>query len=154
MTKADDAPEAQTLEDLICFAHYAATLNFQRLYRPLLAELGLTYPQFLAMMVLWETEKVTMRDLADRLQLESNTLTPLVKKLEQAGLALRTRNRRDERVLDIALTDKGRALESYGRAIARSVAAASGESVTERHAIVRRINRMRDSLKAAAKPEL
>src|SRR4051812_19062690 len=98
------------LDEQLCFALYTATNQIVRAYRGPLAELGLTYPQYLAMLVLWQHGEQTVKSLADRLALDSSTLTPLLKRLEAAGLVSRQRDRDDERVMRIALTPRGRAL--------------------------------------------
>ncbi len=100
------------LDVLLCFSAYSLSHAFSRFYRPMLDKLGLTYPQFVTMMVLWEHGKITMKALSDLVMLESNTLTPLLKKLEAAGLVKRTRNKDDERVLDIEITAEGLKLKA------------------------------------------
>src|SRR5712675_1918349 len=104
----------QTLDPLllgnqICFAVYSTAHAFNRVYKPLLDRLGLTYPQYLAMMVLWERDGVPVKDIGERLHLDSGTLTPLLKRLEAADLIKRTRSTEDERQMLIALTPKGHA---------------------------------------------
>ena len=98
------------LDDQLCFALYAATNAITRVYRGPLAELGLTYPQYLAMLVLWEHGEQTVRSLADRLELDSSTLTPVLKRLAAAGFISRERDGDDERVVRIGLTRAGTAL--------------------------------------------
>lgn len=106
---------ALRLENHICFRLYAASKEVVRRYRPYLEPLGLTYTQYLVMMVMWAEEQITVGDLGSRLMLESSTLTPLLKKLEQAGYVTRTRSTADERVTVVSLTDAGR--ELHDRAI-------------------------------------
>ena len=110
------------LEAQLCFALYAATNQIVRAYRAPLAALGLTYPQYLAMLVLWEQGAQTVKGLADRLALDSSTLTPLLKRLEAAGLVDRARNDADERVVRVSLTPKGRALQQPVAEVQRRVA--------------------------------
>lgn len=98
------------LENQLCFPLYACARKIVAAYNPFLKELGLTYPQYVTMMVLWEDNKVTMRDLGKRLYLDSGTLTPVLKKLEAMGYLERYRNPEDERILVVAITDKGMAL--------------------------------------------
>src|SRR5690606_31905329 len=117
------------LDVMICFSAYSASHAFSRFYRPLLEKLGLTYPQFIVMMVLWEKGKTTMKALTTELMLDSNTLTPLLKKLEAAGLVERSRNKDDERVLDVAPTDKAMAMKLDGQRASLQLAAATGESL-------------------------
>lgn len=110
----DDPPRID--EDLLlldrqaCFSLYAASNLLIRLYRPMLAEIGLTFPQYLAMLVLWESDPQTVSAIGGRLHLDSGTLTPLLKRLESAGLVMRRRDDSDERRVLISLTDAGRAL--------------------------------------------
>lgn len=103
-----------TIDDMLCFALYAASRATTDVYRPLLEDLGLTYPQYLVMIVLWEHETCSVKDIGYILHLDSGTLSPLLKRLESAGLIKRQRRVEDERVVDITLTDEGRALK--GRA--------------------------------------
>ena len=99
------------LSDFLCFAVYSASHAFNRVYRPLLDKLGLTYPQYLAMVALWTRDGQTVGELGERLYLESNTLTPILKKLEQMGFVERRRDPADERQVRIRLTAKGRDLQ-------------------------------------------
>ena len=137
------------LDNLLCFAAYSTSHAFSRFYRPLLDRLGLTYPQFIVMMVLWEG-KTTMKALADRVMLESSTLTPLLKKLEQAGLVERSRNKDDERVLDVAATKKGMALKPDGKLAAVELADATGETLEGVVELQQRLARVREQITKAA----
>ena len=110
------------LNEQLCFALYAATNQIVRAYRTPLAEIGLTYPQYLAMLVLWEHGDQTVRALSDRLALESSTLTPLLKRLEAAGLVSRQRSSSDERVVRVSLTAAGQRLRRPAADIQRVVA--------------------------------
>ena len=103
-------PKVRKLSDFLCFAIYSANLAFGRAYKPLLDELGLTYTQYITIVSLWEEDDVTVGDLGDRLFLESNTLTPILKKLEAAGYLERRRDSADERQVRIHLTEAGRRL--------------------------------------------
>ena len=98
------------LENQLCFPLYACAREIVAAYNPFLKELGLTYPQYITMMVLWENNKVVMRDLGKRLYLDSGTLTPVLKKLEAMGYLKRYRNPEDERILMVSITDEGKAL--------------------------------------------
>ena len=98
------------LENQLCFPLYACARKIVAAYNPFLKELGLTYPQYITMMVLWENNKVAMRDLGKRLYLDSGTLTPVLKKLEAMGYLKRYRNPEDERILMVCITDEGKAL--------------------------------------------
>ncbi|HAT88097.1 MarR family winged helix-turn-helix transcriptional regulator [Cohaesibacter gelatinilyticus] len=99
------------LSQQLCFALYSANNAMGQLYRPLLAELGLTYPQYLVMLALWERDALSVGELGKSLVLESNTLTPLLKRMEAADFVMRNRDKDDERVVIVSLTDKGRQLE-------------------------------------------
>ncbi|WP_080240324.1 MarR family winged helix-turn-helix transcriptional regulator [Spirosoma rigui] len=105
------------LDDQVCFPLYALSRQVTALYRPLLEKLNLTYPQYLVLLLLWETDSVTVSDIGERLRLDSGTLTPLLKRMEQKGLISRRRNPADERQVTILLTDAGRALEKQAMTV-------------------------------------
>ena len=109
-------PEAAAprLADFLCFAVYSANLAFGRAYRPILDELGLTYPQYIAIVALWEEDDQTVSHLGEKLFLESNTLTPILKKLESMGYLTRRRDPKDERQVRVSLTEAGRRLREKG----------------------------------------
>ena len=109
-------PEAAAprLADFLCFAVYSANLAFGRAYKPILDELGLTYPQYIAIVALWEEEDQTVSHLGEKLFLESNTLTPILKKLESMGYLTRRRDPKDERQVRVSLTEAGRRLREKG----------------------------------------
>ena len=109
--------EALRLDRQLCFALYGAANRVTRLYRPMLDALGLTYPQYLAMLVLWEASPRTVGALGEALDLESSTLTPLLKRLETQGLVARTRDPRDERRVVVTLTEAGAALRDRAKAV-------------------------------------
>lgn len=109
------------LEDQLCFALYAASRALTARYRPQLEEIGLTYPQYLVMMLLWEEDNQTVGQLGARLNLDSGTLSPLLKRLTAAGLVTRHRRVEDERSVAIALTDEGRALRERGMSISEDM---------------------------------
>ncbi|MDB4884644.1 MAG: MarR family transcriptional regulator [Gemmatimonadetes bacterium] len=113
------------LDSQLCFALYSASLAMGRLYRDLLAELDLTYPQYLVMLVLWERDQVRVSDIGERLLLDSATLTPLLKRLERAGLLRRVRSTEDERSVVVTLTDEGAALRERARDVPQKVGRAS-----------------------------
>jgi len=117
------------LGNQICFAVYSTAHAFNRVYKPLLDRLGLTYPQYLVMMVLWERDGVPVRDIGERLFLDSGTLTPLLKRLEAADFVKRTRSTEDERQVLIALTPKGHALKEEARAVPQAILSRSACSV-------------------------
>jgi MarR family transcriptional regulator, organic hydroperoxide resistance regulator len=143
------ADQPLRLDNQICFAVYSAAHAFNRVYKPLLDRLGLTYPQYLAMLVLWEKDGVPLKDIGERLFLDSGTLTPLLKRLEAAQLIKRTRNTKDERQVLIALTPQGLALKEKARAVPQRVLAASACSIPELSAMKNEIVALRDRLNAA-----
>ncbi|MGT2436579.1 MarR family winged helix-turn-helix transcriptional regulator [Bradyrhizobium betae] len=143
---AADAP--LRLDNQICFAVYSAAHAFNRVYKPLLDRLGLTYPQYLVMLVLWERDDVPVKDIGERLFLDPGTLTPLLKRLEAAHLVRRTRSSEDERQVLIALTAQGHALKEKARAVPQSILAASDCSVSELVAMKDEIVALRDRLNA------
>ena len=117
-----NANASLNLDEQLCFALYAATNQIVRAYRSPLAGIGLTYPQYLAMLVLWEHGEQTVKGLADRLGLDSSTLTPLLKRLEAAGYVSRQRDASDERIVRISLTRSGHGLRRPAAQIQRRVA--------------------------------
>ena len=137
------------LGNQLCFAVYSTAHAFNRLYKPLLDPLGLTYPQYLVMLVLWEQDGVAVKEIGERLYLDSGTLTPLLKRMEAAGLVKRTRSTEDERQVLIALTPQGQALKEKARTVPQSILAASECSVAELVALKSEIVTLRDRLNAA-----
>ena len=147
--KALGADQLLRLDNQICFAVYSAAHAFNRVYKPLLDRLGLTYPQYLVMLVLWERDGVPLKDIGERLFLDSGTLTPLLKRLEAAGIVKRSRSSEDERQVLIALTAQGQALKEKARAVPLSILDASSCSVAELSAVKNEIVALRDRLNAA-----
>src|SRR6266700_5285517 len=131
MAKKQTADLALRLDNQICFAIYSTAHAFNRVYKTLLDGLGLTYPQYLVMLVLWERDGVPVKDIGERLFLDSGTLTPLLKRLEAADFVKRTRSTEDERQVLIALTPKGHALREQARAVPQAILASSACSVAE-----------------------
>src|SRR5246127_5706406 len=129
------ADQPLKLDNQICFAVYSAAHAFNRVYKPLLDRLGLTYPQYLVMLVLWERDGVPLKDIGARLFLDSGTLTPLLKRLEAAGLLKRSRSSEDERQVLIALTAQGQALKEKARSVPLSILDASSCSISELSAV-------------------
>ena len=119
------------LDDQLCFALYAASRAVTARYRPMLDAIGLTYPQYLVMLLLWESDNQTVGQLGSRLALDSGTLSPLLKRLTTAGLVTRNRRVEDERSVSIALTDSGRALEDKAIAISEQMIGAIGFDTSE-----------------------
>lgn len=144
------ADQPLRLDNQICFAIYSAAHAFNRVYKPLLDRLGVTYPQYLVMLVLWERDGVPLREIGERLHLDSGTLTPLLKRLEAAHLVRRTRNSEDERQVLIALTSQGQALRDKARTVPQSILAASACSVAELSAMKNDIIALRDKLNGMA----
>ena len=140
MTKPDDP---LSLDNQLCFALYSSSLLMTKLYKPMLDEIGLTYPQYLAMLALWEEDGVTVSALGNRLYLDSGTLTPLLKRLEKAGLIERERNAEDERQVLVRLTPGGRALKRQAAAIPKKLAASSGVPVIELMALRKKLQKLR-----------
>jgi DNA-binding MarR family transcriptional regulator len=137
------------LGNQICFAVYSTAHAFNRVYKPLLDRLGLTYPQYLVMLVLWERDDVPLKDIGEKLFLDSGTLTPLLKRLEASGLIKRTRSTEDERQVLIALTPKGQALREEARAVPQGILSSSACSVGELFAMKNELVALRDKLNAA-----
>jgi DNA-binding MarR family transcriptional regulator len=146
--KPPAADQILRLDNQICFAVYSAAHAFNRVYKPLLDRLGLTYPQYLVMLALWERDGVPVKEIGERLFLDSGTLTPLLKRLEQAGHIKRTRSTEDERQVLIGLTAQGQTLKDKARAVPPSILAASECSVTELLAMKNEIVALRDRLNA------
>ncbi|WP_374390858.1 MarR family winged helix-turn-helix transcriptional regulator [Brevundimonas sp.] len=144
------SPAPLGVDDMLCFAAYSASLAFNRLYKPMLERMGLTYPQLLAMSLLWEQDDRTVGQIGERLFLETNTVTPLIKRLEAAGLVTRTRARDDERVVRVRLTDAGRALASEAGCLPEAVLDASGMTPEALGEMTRALGGLRDRLRAAA----
>ena len=142
------AEQALRLDNQICFAVYSAAHAFNRVYKPLLDRLGLTYPQYLVMLVLWERDNIPLKDIGERLFLDSGTLTPLLKRLEATDLVKRTRSTEDERQVLIELTRDGHALRERAKAVPQSILAASACSVGELVAMKNEIVALRDRLNA------
>ena len=134
------------LDRQLCFALYSSSIAMTRVYQSLLAPLNLTYPQYLAMLALWETDGLSVGDLGRRLSLDSGTLTPLLKRLEQAGWVTRTRDAADERRVLVTLTKSGCALRARARGIPKAMLSAAGCSTGEVGALTTQLQRLRDRL--------
>jgi DNA-binding MarR family transcriptional regulator len=143
-------PHVPQLDDQLCFALYSSSLAMNKLYRKLLRKLDLTYSQYLVMMVLWERNEQTVSELGDKLFLDSATLTPLLKRMEQAELITRTRCVNDERQVIIALTPKGDALREGAKEIPACVLAASQCSLDQVKDLKARLDSLRSSLADAS----
>ena len=143
---APTATDWLALDRQLCFALYSTSLAMTKVYQPLLAPLGLTYPQYLVMLALWEADDLTVSALGLRLRLDSGTLTPLLKRLEAGGLVLRRRDTADERRVRILLTAAGRALRRSAASIPERVACASGCSPYDISQLTQRLQALREQL--------
>jgi DNA-binding MarR family transcriptional regulator len=135
-------PTTRPLDDQICFTLYAASMAIGRAYKPLLDGLGITYPQYLVLHVLWEEDGRTVGDIARRLSLESSTVTPLVKRLEGADLLQRTRNPADERQVQVRLTGAGRAMQDRCACLGELMLDRAGMSEPDLMALNRQVQRL------------
>ena len=143
-------PEDGALElgEFLCFAIYSAGHAFNRVYKPLLDRLGLTYPQYLVMVALWDRDDQTVGGLGEKLSLESSTLTPLLKRLETMGCVKRTRDPADERQVRVRLTDKGRAIRDKALEIPGCILEASGLKVQDLRRLRKDIAALRTALES------
>ena len=147
-SRALSPDQALLLDNQLCFALYSASLAMTKLYKPLLDELGLTYPQYLVMLVLWERDGLMVSELGQRLCLDSGTLTPLLKRLEASGLVSRLRAVEDERRVHIHLTAAGRKLKAKAAKVPACVLEASQCSIPELVQLTRQVRQLRDRLAA------
>lgn len=147
--KASRQPSLK-LDDQLCFALYSAGRAMSKAYRPLLEPLGLTYPQYLVMMVLWAGDGLTVSEIGERLFLDSATLTPLLKRLQTAGLVTRTRASDDERQVLIALTAAGRALKAKAGSVPSGIFRSSGCAADELAGIKTKLDALRSNLQRNA----
>jgi len=129
MTSERDTCDDLLLDNQACFALHSTSLMMTKVYKPMLQAIGLTYPQYLAMMVLWEKDGLTVGEISTRLLTDPGSLTPLLKRLEGEGLLSRTRSREDERVVIVELTEQGRALQAKAQSIPQCILGASGFTI-------------------------
>ena len=134
------------LDEQLCYAIYSAGMAIQRTYKPLLDDLGLTYPQYLVLNVLWREGAQTVGAIAERIGLESSTLTPLLKRLEASKLVERTRNPENERQVVVSVTAKGKALQGKAACLGEALLAASGQSPRELMKLKEDVRRLRDTI--------
>jgi MarR family transcriptional regulator, organic hydroperoxide resistance regulator len=153
MTKNAKAPLVRGLDEQICFAVYSAAHAFNRAYRPFLAGLGLTYPQYLAMLVLWEQDGQSVKAIGERLMLDSGTLTPLLKRLEGNGLIRRRRGREDERQVLVELTEAGRGLRQKAGELPNPVPCAVADSGVPPGRLLGDVQALREALLRRATAE-
>ena len=155
-SRQEDGPDASDMnvrgpgrgkiDDMLCFALYAASRAAMDVYRPLLDELGLTYPQYLVMIVLWDRETCSVKEIGRTLHLDSGTLSPLLKRLESAGFIKRQRRTQDERVVDISLTEEGRALRERAADIPMKVSCRYGIEFEEYVTLLGQLKKLTERL--------
>jgi DNA-binding MarR family transcriptional regulator len=134
------------LDNQFCFALYSASHAMTKTYKPYLDRLGITYPQYLVMLVLWEQDDVLVKSIGERLFLDSGTLTPLLKRLETSGLIARNRDETDERQVRITLTKEGRHLKKKAQEVPRQILCASGQSQAAIGSLKAQLSVIRDDL--------
>lgn len=149
MSSTDDTLK---LEDFLCFAVYSTNHAFNRVYKPMLDRLRLTYPQYIAMVTLWSEDGLTVGQIGERVLLETNTLTPLLKRLEAAGLVRRVRDVADERQVRVHLTEKGRALRHEAERIPQEMGLCLGRDPQALGALTGELSRLRNKLLSQLKP--
>jgi len=160
MTETTMPPQSESpaenwllLDRQLCFALYSTSLAMTKIYKPMLSELGLTYPQYLVMLVLWESNRLTITELGARLTLDSGTLTPLLKRLESAGWVKRERDAEDERRVLVNLTDAGRRLRASAAGIPEKLLCATQCSIDEIQSLTSRLHALRSTLESARSDE-
>lgn len=139
-------PAPLPLDGQLCFSLYSASMAITRVYKPILDRLGITYPQYLVLHALWEMDGRTVGAIGERLALESSTITPLVKRLEAAGLVARRRNPEDERQVQVFLTERGHAIREECGCLGEAVVAKTDLSLERLAALNREVQALRDSL--------
>jgi DNA-binding MarR family transcriptional regulator len=137
------------LDNQFCFALYSASLAMTKAYKPFLDKIGLTYPQYLVMLVLWQQDDILVKTIGEKLFLDSGTLTPLLKRLESSNLIARTRDETDERQVRITLTREGRALKKKAQAIPQQMLCASGQPADVLHTLRGQLTLIRNDLTRA-----
>lgn len=137
------------LDNQLCFALYSTSLLMTKTYKPLLQALGLTYPQYLAMLVLWENEGITVSEISARMLTDPGSLTPLLKRLEAEGLLQRIRSSQDERVVQLHLTDKGRALHEQAKAVPACILRSTGLNLKQLGVLREELVELRSNLQQA-----
>lgn len=142
-------PEQLKLDNQLCFALYSTSLMMTKVYKPLLQALNLTYPQYLAMLVLWENDGITVGELSQHLLTDPGSVTPLLKRLEAEGLLTRTRSKEDERVVQLRVTEQGRALQEQALGLPACILKASEQQPAQLMALKSDLVALRDSLQKA-----
>lgn len=143
-------PDPLALDNQFCFALYSTSLAMTKTYKPFLDKLGLTYPQYLVMLVLWQQDDVLVKSIGEKLFLDSGTLTPLLKRLEASALIQRTRDEADERQVRITLTKEGRALKKKAQSVPHQILCASGQTLDTLETLRSQLSSIREEL---AKPD-
>ncbi|GLZ84492.1 transcriptional regulator [Metapseudomonas resinovorans] len=143
---SDSTCKELMLDNQLCFALYSTSLMMTKVYKPLLQELGLTYPQYLAMMVLWEGDGITVGEISNRMLTDPGSLTPLLKRLEAEGFITRTRSSKDERVVELRLTEQGRVLQEKARKVPACILAATERTTDELTVLKEDLVSLRNSL--------
>ncbi|NEV77743.1 MarR family transcriptional regulator [Rhodopseudomonas sp. BR0C11] len=149
-TRLPRGGDKQKLENQLCFALYSTLLGVNKVYRGLLREFDLTYPQYLVMLVLWERDQINVSEICEQLYLETTTLTPLLKRLEARGLVSRRRSAEDERQVIVSLTDEGRSLRLQLKHVPDCLGAAMGGSLDEIVELRNKLTKLRANLFQAA----
>ncbi|KPF46988.1 MarR family winged helix-turn-helix transcriptional regulator [Rhizobium sp. G187] len=147
-----DLEKELTLDRQLCFALYGAAHAFTRAYKPLLAPLGLTYPQYVAMMALWEQDNIPVKVLGEKVGLDSGTLSPLLKRLEQIGYVTRSRDAADERQVFIALTEAGRSLKAEALKVFAAIGESTGCDLAELQVLRDSLKRLKQQLEFLPEP--
>jgi DNA-binding MarR family transcriptional regulator len=142
----DESCSELLLDNQLCFALYSTSLMMTKTYKPLLKALDLTYPQYLAMLVLWEEDGMTVSQLSKRLLTDPGSVTPILKRLEVDGLLTRQRRKEDERVVELQLTARGKALQDKARTIPGCIVNASGQTVSDIMELKRQLVKLRENL--------
>ena len=144
------AYSSASLNNQLCFSLYSTSMAINRAYKPILDELGITYPQYLVLCVLWDKDAQTIGAIAECLALESSTITPLVKRLEASGLVKRLRNPTDEREVQVRLADKGRGLQAKTSCLSQTLLSRSRTTANKLIALNRQVQALRDALLRSA----
>ncbi len=138
--------KALYLDQQLCFALYSTSLAMTKVYKPLLDKLGLTYPQYLIMLILWQNDGLALKDIGEQLHIDSGALTPVIKRMEAMGLLVRTRNPQNERTLEIRLTKTGWAMREQAAEVNRTIGLSCGMAEPEIHALRRELIELRSQL--------
>lgn len=138
--------KALQLDQQLCFALYSTSLAMTKVYKPLLDKLGLTYPQYLIMLILWQNDGLALKDVGEQLQIDSGALTPVIKRMEAMGLLVRTRNPHNERTLEIRLSKAGWAMREQAVQVNRTIGLSCGMAEAEIHGLRRELVQLRAEL--------